>query len=289
MTSEAPPISSRSQPRWLSWRWRIALCIGVLVPATMLLLTALPTASTSVLGASANSDLFVLNRRFEVLRYDSHTGAFLNSATPNIGGYPAPSAPPYRYMQIYAMAVGPDNNLYTIAASSEPILRFNPTTGALLGAFIVNENQPPAGQLSHPYLLTFGPDGDLYVADDGRIVRYDGKTGTFKGIAAGELGPYPAPGISRLGAIMAMAFGPDGKLYIESIHNEDIHTTGFIGGEPVSLWYNTPDGRAVASGQVIADLAGAISSTLAPSDVAPGAYSLVAHGTWSAMGPWQIE
>lgn len=59
--------------------------------------------------------------------------------------------------------------------------------------------------------------------------------------------------------------------------------TVFAPGEPVSLWYNTPDGRAVAVGTVAADAEGQLSTTFDPAGLPAGAYTMVAHGHWTEL------
>src|SRR5262249_17798743 len=80
-----------------------------------------------------------------------------------------------------------------------------------------------SGGLDTPSGLRIGPDGNLYVSDNGQInqiLRYDGTTGA----------PLPAPG--RTGAIFAdggglsnvggIDFGPDGNLYAISYNTGNV-------------------------------------------------------------------
>ena len=72
---------------------------------------------------------------------------------------------------------GPDGNLYVTSFGTNQVLRYNGTTGALLGTFVA----AGSGGLSLPRGLTFGPDGNLYVGSfgSGDVLRYNGATGAF--------------------------------------------------------------------------------------------------------------
>lgn len=53
--------------------------------------------------------------------------------------------------------------------------------------------------------------------------------------------------------------------------------------EPVGVWYNTPDGKAVPVATLRADLNGQVSGFLRTAGLAPGSYSLVVSGEWSLL------
>lgn len=101
------------------------------------------------------------------------------------------------------IASGPDGDLFGI--DSRRVVRFDGQTGAFLGDFVP---APPIGE-PFPVSLTFGPDGNLYVAlndgiaggnTDGWIVRYAGDDGR----PLGEF--YRGPNLFRPGA---MVFVPE--------------------------------------------------------------------------------
>ena len=79
---------------------------------------------------------------------------------------------------------GPDELLYVSNRGDGSVARYNPVTGEALGYFV----QPGSGGMNWAFGLAFGPDGNLYVADEiseaGKIYRYAGDTGAFIDIFA---------------------------------------------------------------------------------------------------------
>lgn len=65
---------------------------------------------------------------------------------------------------------------------TKKVVQFDGQTGAFLDVFIPKDR----GGLKTPLGLAFGPDKDLYVSDAANsvVLRYKGKTGRFRGIAA---------------------------------------------------------------------------------------------------------
>ena len=94
-------------------------------------------------------------------------------------------------------------DLLVSSRNSDQILRYDGTTGSFVGVFA------SGGGLDNPVGLTFGPDGNLYVANDvtDQVLRYDGTTGAFLGVFASGGG---------LDAPRQVNFGPDGNLYVAS-------------------------------------------------------------------------
>src|SRR5262245_2667340 len=93
----------------------------------------------------------------EILRYDGKTGAFLGVFVPD--GRGGPAAPSY-------LRFGPDGNLYVAEVyggtfSSTGVLRFHGTSGQFIDRFVAEGE----GGLIAPDGMTFGPDGDLYLAN----------------------------------------------------------------------------------------------------------------------------
>ncbi|HJZ49682.1 MAG TPA: hypothetical protein VKE41_21040, partial [Roseiflexaceae bacterium] len=66
----------------------------------------------------------------------------------------------------------------------------------------------------------------------------------------------------------------------------------FVPGEPVALWYNTPDGRSVALGRMTAGGEGVIRRPFDTAGLRAGYYSMVAYGLWSeftATAPFEVR
>jgi sugar lactone lactonase YvrE len=226
-----PLTNEQTEPQRISWGWRTALSIGVLLLVAIIMFDFLPAREPVALSASAGDDLFVLSQN-EVLHYNGQTGAFINSTIHDRDSYPPPGPPPFRYGQFNGMTVGADHNIYATAPialvngqSDAQIVRFSAATGALLDTFIFSDKQPPDGQLRNASAIAFGPDGNLYVLIANRIVRFNGKTGVFIGNVV-ALARQP----------VAFVFGPDRKLYIsirasgpDEVQRYDPNTGAFLG------------------------------------------------------------
>ncbi len=147
------------------------------------------------------------------------TGAFVKT----IG--PVPGA--------QSITTGPDGKLYACAEKVNQVLRIDPATLTIVGAFVADDpstREDETGGLDGPTGAIFGPDGNLYVAsfDNDRVLRFDGVSGGF-------LNTFVAAGSGGLdGPDAGMTFGPDGNLYVPSFWNNQVlrydGTTGaFLG------------------------------------------------------------
>ena len=103
------------------------------------------------------------------------------------------------------------------------VLRYDQVTGAFLDASVT----PGSGGLNNAQGISFGPDGNLYVASffSGQILRYNGKTGEFISV-------FVPSGSGGLGEPNDVTFGPDGNLYVAD---------GFLGTSSI-LRYNGKTG-----------------------------------------------
>jgi 6-phosphogluconolactonase (cycloisomerase 2 family) len=116
----------------------------------------------------------------DVEEFNGTTGAFIRSFPQGLGT--AANQPA-------ALAFGPDGNLYvgTLGPCCPEvmgeILRYNPTTGALIGVFV----PPGSGGLQSVGEIVFRPDGYVYVINTNttgdssakQIMRYNATTGAF--------------------------------------------------------------------------------------------------------------
>ena len=137
----------------------------------------------------------------------------------------------------FGVVIGPDGRLYV---TSRPnlltddhggrVLRFDPTTGDFIDAFIVNDDGPNGGctdQLNGPEGLVFGPDGRLYVTsfrkdetDTDKILIFDGPGGAHPRACVGKFDLDKA-GARRVTA-QALLFGPGGDLFVPITNAFDV-------------------------------------------------------------------
>jgi DNA-binding beta-propeller fold protein YncE len=125
--------------------------------------------------------------------FDSVTGALTGTLTPS-GGWGTPTG----------IAVGSNGDVYVADSTNNVVDQFN-GSGSFLGTFIGTGLVSPSG-------LTFGPDGNLYVANfgpgnDSYISRFNSSGNPVDG------SPF-VPSSTGLFDPGAIAFGTDGNLYI---------------------------------------------------------------------------
>jgi streptogramin lyase len=104
-------------------------------------------------------------------------------------------------------------DLLVSSYGNDSVMRYNGTTGAFLGAFVI----PGYGDLYGPHGLLIGLDGNLLVAstESHAVLRYNSTTGAFMGafVPTGSGGLYRDHGV---------VFGPDGNLYVSSPGSQSV-------------------------------------------------------------------
>src|SRR5262245_19358042 len=146
-----------------------------------------------------------------IARFDGRTGAYLGEFVPlGSGGLTHP------FGMVFGPSIGHPNKLDLYvgnynANAPDGILRYDGTTGAFLGTFVPDGS----GGLDTPLSLTFGPDGNLYVAsfagrtgETSAVLRYQGPAGKTPGAFIDVFVPTGSGGL--LGA-QGVLFGPDGN------------------------------------------------------------------------------
>ncbi len=140
----------------------------------------------SIIPQDASINLYVVSSVGEVNRYDSASGAFLSTFA--ITSFSA----------VDLAFGGPNGNLFVTDPSGvNAVLQFAKETGAYLGPFTP---PGPSSTLVDPLGLTFGPNGNLFVANGGtstgpgNIEQYDGNTGALVNVFASRGQTSFAPG-----------------------------------------------------------------------------------------------
>lgn len=170
----------------------------MILRACLSLVVAFISAVGAVAQGAGNTEFGPLlvssNSLNQILSYDPIRGGFLGIFS-NGGNLGKPQG----------VAFGPDGNLYVASGASNQILRFQGTTGILVGP-------SPFASVQNPVGITFGPDGNLYVVTNtpDSVIRFNGQTGAPMGVFAS------ASSTNGLEAAFALAFGPDGNLYVTS-------------------------------------------------------------------------
>ena len=185
--------------------------------------------SLLLIGHGPSTDL---NFERGVLRYDGKSGSFI--------GYFGAAC------HALDLSYGPDGKLYILDAPSflgdrcdapYPVRRFDGRTGAFDDIDDEHANYVQDGQqLPNRASMAFGPDGNLYIADDGfsdengAIYRYQGPYGPDPGERIDTFVTQAESHFRRAGKIH---FGPDGALYLASPDNNAIvRYTGPASAEP---------------------------------------------------------
>ncbi|HEU4819424.1 dockerin type I domain-containing protein [Janthinobacterium sp.] len=173
-----------------------------------------------------------LNFERSVLRYDGKSGSFI--------GYFGAAC------HALDLSYGPDGRLYILDAPSNtfgrceapyPVRRFDGRTGTFDEIDDEHANYVQYGQeLKIPASMAFGPDGNLYIADDsfteenGAIYRYQGPYAPNPGEL---IDTFVTPAESHFRRGGKIHFGPDGALYLASPDtNEILRYAGPASAEP---------------------------------------------------------
>jgi RHS repeat-associated protein len=154
------------------------------------------------------------------------------------------------------LAVGPDGSIYVTANQNQVRRiaggRVTPFAGQPASGFSGDGAPAVDAQLYYPSALALGPDGSLYIGDDGnervRVVGPDGVITTFAGDGtSGYLGDGGSPQIAEFYSADALAVTPDGRVYIADAGNSVVRVVSRVtaashGGQ---FYVPSQDGREV--------------------------------------------
>lgn len=152
----------------------------------------------------------------EVLRYDSD-GTFIDAfITAGSGGLDGPSG----------MAFGPDGRFYVAGRYSADVIVYDGATGAFDEVLVDSSDGLASG---NTFGLQFGDNGDLYVASNSAVFRYDFDTSSI--VASINFG-FP----------IGLEPGPSGGMFVANANNLSFIDTGdnsvtgpFLSGGSINL------------------------------------------------------
>jgi DNA-binding beta-propeller fold protein YncE len=139
----------------------------------------------------------------DVLEYDVATGARVRSFVQACPNLPLP----------FDVVLGDDGKLYVSCTLNSSIEHFDASTGVALGSFVISG----MGGLQSPRSLTFGPSGNLFVANgNGAVLEFDGSSGaslgTFGDTDGSAGGPVDSYGLRF----------QQGALYVTSLATNEV-------------------------------------------------------------------
>jgi sugar lactone lactonase YvrE len=161
----------------------------------------------------------------DVLEYDVASGGRVrtfNAACPNL---PFP----------FDIAIGADDRLYVSCILNNSIERFDLTTGASLGSFVLGGS----GGVVSPRSLSFGENGNLFVANGtGAVLQFDATTGA-------PVAPSPFVDANSNGGGPLDAYGlkfRDGVLYVSSLLHDEVMAFDATDGTYLSTFVSVGSG-----------------------------------------------
>ena len=112
----------------------------------------------------------------------------------------------YAFGQGFGVTLGRNRDIYVTDQANNQVLRYDGITTAPEGVFA-------STNLNAPWGLTFGPDGNMYVVNQGGLAtveRYNGQTGAWMSTFVTDiLNDFPT----------SVTFGPDGNLWVSGRAN----------------------------------------------------------------------
>ena len=134
---------------------------------------------------------------------------------------------------------GPDDIVFAAngdflvgSVGTNQVLRYDGTTGVFIEAWPTDSSE-----VFNPGGLAFDGNGDLYVGSGDRVFKLDGDTGAM-------IGEFVARRSGGLTSVYALAFGPDGHLYVSSRSTGNVYRYDGMTGEFIDIFVKAEFRRA---------------------------------------------
>lgn len=191
--------------------------------------------------------------------------------------------------------VDADRNIYIVEENGARLLKYAPDGTLIWQAGIAGMHDWGMTGLNWPRELAFGPDGNIWVADNDGVARFDPVNGAYRGRFPDK--PWESPDEARFNELRGIAFDGDGRMYISDRwrHRVQIFDTeddfAFVGSIGVTDQPGDDNNHFNEPGQIVIDshdnlYVADIQNARVQKCVPDGFHETWDCQTWTGTGEW---